>query len=283
MRFLTINNVLGSSNCNTFSIYYNSINTNNYASLYVSAPPYPNASNVTYSQLNSNQLVVGIPDNANSIIISDNCNSGCQPISVIFPTQTPTQTPTFTPTNTNTITKTSSSTPSLTKTQTQTQTLTQTSTLTPTFTPTPTITNTPSSPIPAPLGSTCFRVQTVHPYPLGGNFFVEPTGIFNGRYYYKLQIIEELTPPSPNITYTFYIFFDWGLNTWVFKDTLGPTGVLIAYLTTPPTIPITIVQYPWSTPSTPWVNTGAMAYGVPFRMCSSAQSPSNRICTYISC
>jgi surface protein len=100
----------------------------NLASIYGPTTPYSLASNLTFSQVSSGNLVVVLPDTAGSIIISDNC--GCPPVATLFPSPTPTNTPTTTPTKT--------------KTATPTPTRTLTPTITNTKTPTPTITKTPA-------------------------------------------------------------------------------------------------------------------------------------------
>jgi surface protein len=105
MKFYLINNVSGSSSC-LFNVYYNTVSSNTIASLYGPSTPYSLATGLTYSQISSGNLVVVVPDSANSILISDTCGSGCPPVTTQFPTPTPTATITRTPTRTQTRTPT---------------------------------------------------------------------------------------------------------------------------------------------------------------------------------
>lgn len=118
MPLYTITSVSGSSSC-LFNIYYNTVNASTIASLY--GPTILPASNLTFSQISSGTLIVSIPDNATSIILSNTCNDGCPVVVTNFPTKTPTPTPTVTPTKTptNTPTKTPTKTPTQTPSQTR--------------------------------------------------------------------------------------------------------------------------------------------------------------------
>jgi hypothetical protein len=189
MKFYTINNVSGSSNC-LFNVYYDSISSNTIASVYGPNIPYLLATGLTFSQISSGNLVIVIPDSVNSIIISDTCGSGCPPVVNIFPSPTPTNTMTQTPTKTKTATptQTRTSTPNVTTTNTSTPTKTQTATPTFRVTSTPTQTKTPTT--------TPTRTPTSQPLPPVGRPFIsvwrtttwleeielpyEPSGFFDG-------------------------------------------------------------------------------------------------------
>lgn len=119
MPLYTITSVTGSSSC-LFNIYYNAVSPITISSLY--GPTALPASGLTYSQISSGTLVVSVPDNASSLILSNTCNDGCPVIVTIFPSPTPSPTPTRTPTQTPTITPTSTLTPTTTKTPTVTPT-----------------------------------------------------------------------------------------------------------------------------------------------------------------
>jgi surface protein len=195
MKFYLINNVSGNSSCQ-FNVYYDSINVSNLASIYGPSTPYSPASNLTFSQVSSGNLVVTVPDGAGSIIISDNC--GCPPVTNIFPSPTPTITPTITPTKTTTPTNT------LTRTQTRTQTPTKTATPKNTPTTTPTLTRTQTPTLTQTKTPTPTKTPAVCPEPFIGRAFISV---------WRTTTINEIIelPYNPSGTYVGSI--NWGDGT----------------------------------------------------------------------
>jgi hypothetical protein len=260
MRLVQINSITGSSNC-SFNIYYNTTST--LAQVYGPTLPYVNAVNIPFNTIASGTFIVVVPDDATSLILDDACSSGCPNIVITIPPVTPTPTPTQTVTQTRTPTKTPTQTQTKTPTQTQTKTPTPTNTptntLTQTPTNTPTQTNTPSKSVSFPYSSTCFDLCRGHPYNTRSNQFQVPFGTFNGRNYYRLLWFNNY----------YYVFWDLTLATWVFKDTLGSSGIFYSYINNNIG---NLLTNPWTTGSIVWVNLQ------PLKILKSTQSPPDGAC-----
>jgi hypothetical protein len=125
-----------------YTIYYDSIEAGNIATLTSNGQP---ATNLSYSTLtNGNGVNVTVPDSCIALFLyNESCNTSK---TQLFPSQTPTPTPTLTPTNTVTPSVTPTQTVTVTPTNTPTNTITptETPTQTATETPTPTVTQTPT-------------------------------------------------------------------------------------------------------------------------------------------